>query len=116
MASTQVQPRQATFADLFNDLGNNINGVIKGKREVIDLVLLGLISSGHILLEDVPGVGKTSLAKAVARSVSGTFNRVQFTPDLLPTDVVGVTIWNRGDSTFEFRPGPIFSNLSLIHI
>jgi len=113
VASTQVQPRPATFADLFQLLGDNVAGVIKGKREVVDLVLLGLICNGHVLLEDVPGVGKTSLAKAVARSVGSTFNRVQFTPDLLPTDVVGVTIWNRGNSSFEFRPGPIFSNIVL---
>ncbi|NDH97638.1 MAG: AAA family ATPase, partial [Actinobacteria bacterium] len=74
---------------------------------------LALIANGHVLVEDVPGVGKTSLGKALARSVDGRFGRVQFTPDLLPTDVTGVSVWNRGSDTFEFRPGPVFSNVLL---
>jgi MoxR-like ATPase len=76
-------------------------------------VLLCLISEGHLLIEDVPGVGKTSMAKALAASIDGTFGRLQFTPDLLPTDVVGLTVWNRVTSEFEFRPGPVFSNVLL---
>ncbi|HAS13247.1 MAG TPA: AAA family ATPase [Acidimicrobiaceae bacterium] len=84
-----------------------------GKRSVIDLILAALLADGHILLEDVPGVGKTSLAKALAASIEGTFGRVQFTPDLLPTDVSGVTIYRRGRDEFEFRPGPIFANIVL---
>jgi MoxR-like ATPase len=87
--------------------------VIQGKHEVIELVLLCLISEGHLLIEDVPGVGKTSMAKALAASIDGTFGRLQFTPDLLPTDVVGLTVWNRVTSEFEFRPGPVFSNVLL---
>nr|MBO2502176.1 MoxR family ATPase [Thermoanaerobacterales bacterium] len=76
-------------------------------------MLLCLVSDGHLLLEDVPGVGKTNLAKSLATSIECSFGRVQFTPDLLPSDVVGLTVWNRGASTFEFRPGPIFNNIVL---
>jgi MoxR-like ATPase len=108
---TVAEPR--TFADLFGAISSNIQAVIQGKREVIDLVLLCLVSEGHLLIEDVPGVGKTSLAKALARSVDCMFGRVQFTPDLLPSDVVGVTVWNRNDGKFEFRPGPIFAGIVL---
>ena len=105
--------RGATFSDYYSEVVANIEQVIQGKPEVIELVLLCLVSGGHLLIEDVPGVGKTSLAKALAASIDGTFGRVQFTPDLLPTDVVGVSIWDRNRSTFEFRPGPVFSNIVL---
>ncbi len=91
----------------------NIERVIRGKARAVRMVVLGLLSEGHILVEDAPGVGKTSLAKALASSVDGSFGRVQFTPDLLPNDVVGMSIWNRGTGEFEFRPGPIFSNIVL---
>jgi MoxR-like ATPase len=91
----------------------NVEHVIQGKPDVIELVLLCLVSGGHLLIEDVPGVGKTSLAKALAASIDGTFGRVQFTPDLLPSDVVGLSVWNRNRSALEFRPGPIFSNIVL---
>src|SRR3546814_16436293 len=84
-----------------------------GKRSVIDLILAALLADGHILLEDVPGVGKTSLAKAIAAAIEGSFGRVQFTPDLLPTDVSGVTIYKRNQAEIEFRPGPIFANILL---
>ncbi len=87
--------------------------MIQGKRDVIDLVLLCLVSEGHLLIEDVPGVGKTSLAKSLAASIDGSFGRMQFTPDLLPTDVVGLTVWNRTTNEFEFRPGPVFHNVVL---
>ena len=103
----------ANFAVDFSSLTANIATVIKGKSTVIHLMALALIADGHVLVEDVPGVGKTSLGKALARSVDGRFGRVQFTPDLLPTDVTGVSVWNRGSDTFEFRPGPVFSNVLL---
>jgi MoxR-like ATPase len=103
----------ATFSDLFSAISDNMELVIQGKRDVVELALLCLLAEGHLLLEDVPGVGKTSLAKALAASLACTWKRVQFTPDVLPTDVVGVTIWNRGKDEFEFRPGPVFANIVL---
>src|SRR5690606_11046205 len=102
-----------TFSETFDRIVANVERVIQGKREVIELMLLCLVSDGHLLLEDVPGVGKTNLAKSLATSIECSFGRVQFTPDLLPSDVVGLTVWNRGASTFEFRPGPIFNNIVL---
>ncbi len=102
-----------TFADHHGALVANIEHVIQGKPEVVELVLLCLVSEGHLLIEDVPGVGKTSLAKALASSIDGSFGRLQFTPDLLPSDVVGLTVWNRTSGSFDFRPGPVFSNIVL---
>ena len=114
MAISQQTPSPgATDADHHRAVHDNIERVIQGKPDVIELVLLGLVSEGHLLIEDVPGVGKTSLAKALAASIDGTFGRLQFTPDLLPTDVVGLTVWNRNTSEFEFRPGPVFGNIVL---
>ena len=114
MATSQpITAHEATFADYFDRVVDNIERVIQGKRDVISLVLLCLVSEGHLLLEDVPGVGKTSLAKSLATSLDASFGRVQFTPDLLPSDVVGLTVWNRSDGSFTFRPGPIFNNLVL---
>ena len=113
MATQEQAVRSRSFADLFGAISANMQRVIQGKTEVLDLVVLCLVSGGHLLLEDVPGVGKTSLAKALARSVDCTFGRVQFTPDLLPSDVVGVTVWNRNDGRFEFRPGAIFTSIVL---
>jgi MoxR-like ATPase len=114
VATRQQSPDSgATFADHHQRVVANMAEVIQGKSEVIELVLLCLISEGHLLIEDVPGVGKTSLAKALAASIDGSFGRLQFTPDLLPTDVVGLTVWNRNTSEFEFRPGPIFGNIVL---
>ena len=78
--------------------------MIRGKTEVVHLTLLCLVSEGHVLVEDVPGVGKTSLAKSLAASIDCSFGRVQFTPDVLPTDVIGVNIWNEHERVFEFRP------------
>lgn len=101
------------FAENFRLLTANVATAIRGKGAVIHLLCLALVADGHVLVEDVPGVGKTSLGKALARSVGGRFGRVQFTPDLLPTDVTGVSVWNRRDDTFEFRPGPVFSNIVL---
>ena len=114
MASTETAaPRGATFSDLYGAIVGNVERVIQGKRDVIELVLLCLVSEGHLLLEDVPGVGKTNLAKSIATSVDCSFGRVQFTPDLLPSDVVGLTVWNRSDNSFDFRPGPVFNNIVL---
>jgi len=106
-------PRAATFSDHFQSIVANVEHVIQGKRDVIEMMLLCLVSSGHLLLEDVPGVGKTNLAKSLATSIECSFGRVQFTPDLLPSDVVGLTVWNRGESSFDFRPGPVFNNIVL---
>jgi len=99
------------FAETFARLTGNVGQAIRGKHDQINLALIGLVSEGHILLEDAPGVGKTSLARAVAESISGSWSRVQFTPDLLPTDVTGVSIWNQAKADFEFKPGPVFSNV-----
>ncbi len=112
-AADPVADRPESFADLHRALAANIATVIQGKVEAIDLTLLCLIAGGHLLVEDVPGVGKTSLAKALATSIDAPFGRVQFTPDLLPTDVVGVTVWDRSADRFEFRAGPIFANVVL---
>jgi MoxR-like ATPase len=91
----------------------NVEQVIVGKRDAIEQVIIALLCEGHILIEDVPGVGKTMLARAVSASLGATFRRLQFTPDLLPNDVVGVSVFNQRTSDFEFRPGPIFTNLLL---
>jgi MoxR-like ATPase len=99
------------FGEHFAKIASNVETVIQGKRDVIDLILLGLVSEGHVLVEDVPGVGKTQLAKSLARSVEGAFNRIQFTPDLLPSDVTGISVWDREKRAFEFKPGPIFANI-----
>jgi MoxR-like ATPase len=100
-------------AEVFDAIANNVATVVLGKRNVVDLAVLCLLSEGHLLIEDVPGVGKTTLAKALAASIHTRFGRIQFTPDLLPTDVVGVTVWNRNDQRFEFRAGPVFASVVL---
>ena len=86
---------------------------VKGKPTVIEHLILALVSGGHVLIEDVPGVGKTSLGKALARSIDVSFGRIQFTPDLLPVDITGTSVFNRATGSFEFRPGPVFSNIVL---
>jgi MoxR-like ATPase len=91
----------------------NIASVILGKEDVIESCLVALLSGGHVVIEDYPGVGKTLLAKALARSVSGRFSRIQFTPDLLPSDVTGVNVFDQRDMRFEFHPGPVFANVVL---
>ena len=100
-----------SFAERFDSVVDNIAQVIQGKDDAIRLTLTCLIAEGHLLIEDVPGVGKTSLAKALAASIDCTWHRIQFTPDLLPSDVTGVTVWNRGTGTFEFRAGGVFANI-----
>ncbi len=92
---------------------DNVGRVILGKREVVKLALAALYCRGHVLLEDVPGVGKTMLVKALAKSVGCSFKRIQFTPDLLPTDVTGVSVFNQKTGEFEFRPGPVMANVVL---
>ncbi|MCY3957550.1 MAG: MoxR family ATPase [Chloroflexi bacterium] len=96
-----------------NRIIDNVATVIVGKRDAIELVAVALLSDGHILIEDVPGVGKTTLAKAISRSVGLSFKRVQFTPDLLPSDVTGVTIFNQKTREFEFREGPVMAQIVL---
>lgn len=100
--------------DFSNRIIDNIEKVIVGKRETIELLLVALLCEGHVLLEDVPGVGKTMLARSMAISLGGIFKRLQCTPDLLPNDVTGVSVYNQQNTEFEFRPGPIFVNILLV--
>ncbi|MCU1375838.1 MAG: hypothetical protein JWO68_3124 [Actinomycetia bacterium] len=113
VVTRRAEESPESFAELFGTIADNVARVVQGKPDVIELTLLCLVAEGHLLIEDVPGVGKTSLAKAVAASLDCRWTRIQFTPDLLPSDVVGVTIWNRGTNEFEFRPGVVFANLVL---
>ncbi|ORX22249.1 AAA family ATPase [Thermoanaerobacterium sp. PSU-2] len=99
--------------EIINKIIDNVNKVIVGKAEEVKLVLIALLSGGHVLIEDVPGVGKTSLVKALAKSISADFKRIQFTPDLLPSDVIGVSIYNPEKGVFEFKQGPIMSQILL---
>lgn len=101
------------FAEHVRRLEDNLSRVIKGKAGPIRLLLAALLSGGHALLEDVPGTGKTTLAKSLARSIAGVFRRVQFTPDLLPADITGSAVYRPVDGSFEFRPGPVFCNVLL---
>jgi MoxR-like ATPase len=91
----------------------NVGQVIVGKGDVVELMLVALLCDGHILLEDVPGIGKTTLAKAISRTLGLSFSRIQFTPDLLPSDVTGINFFNQKDQAFQFRPGPVFSQILL---
>jgi len=109
-----MTPEQATwFAATFDKLVANVETVLLGKTFVVRLSFTALLSDGHLLLEDYPGTGKTSLARAMAQSVAGSSNRVQFTPDLLPGDITGVSIYDQKAGVFEFHPGPIFANIVL---
>jgi MoxR-like ATPase len=106
-----LEPQRA--AELLGRLEANVHEVIVGKKDVVRLAATGLIAGGHVLLQDIPGTGKTMLARALATSVGGTFRRIQCTPDLLPSDITGSSIFNQKDLTFEFVPGPIFANVVL---
>ncbi len=110
---TMTPDQAAWFSDIFNRLVANVDQVLLGKTFVIRLGFTALISEGHLLLEDYPGTGKTSLARAIAQSVDGTTNRVQFTPDLLPGDITGVSIYDQRSGEFEFHQGPVFANIVL---
>jgi MoxR-like ATPase len=101
------------FANLFDAITSNMSQVVQGKLEPIEMAVICLLAEGHLLIEDVPGVGKTSLAKALSASIDCNWKRVQFTPDLLPADLVGVSIYQRSTEQFTFQPGPLFANIVL---
>lgn len=103
-----------TVNNLVGEITKSIQKVIVGKSETIELLLISMICRGHILLEDVPGIGKTTLAKSLAQSLGSTFSRIQCTPDLMPNDVLGFNFFNQKNSSFEFRPGPIFNQIVLV--
>src|SRR6266540_5092259 len=117
--TTQNRSREAASAaatairEVAQRVKANIGRVIVGKEEIIDLVLVALLSDGHLLIEDVPGIGKTTLAKAIARSIGCSFKRIQFTPDVMPSDITGINFYNQKQGEFEFRPGPIIANIVL---
>ncbi|MGD0127663.1 MAG: MoxR family ATPase [Terriglobia bacterium] len=113
MANAIVNDRAAEVPELLIRVQQSVQSVIRGKDEVIQLVLVGLLARGHLLIEDVPGVGKTTLAHALARSFDCAFQRIQFTSDMLPSDVIGVSIFSQQTQRFEFRSGPIFANIVL---
>ncbi|HWG73404.1 MAG TPA: MoxR family ATPase [Acidimicrobiales bacterium] len=104
---------QSSFVTRFDQLAGNVARVIQGKDAVVRAAITCVLAEGHLLIEDVPGVGKTTLARAIAASVSLVWNRIQFTPDLLPSDVTGVSVFDQTTATFSFRPGPVFANIVL---
>lgn len=112
MAKSEQQPIGA-FAKYTQRIEDAVEYVIQGKPDVVRLSVVALLAEGHLLIEDVPGVGKTMLAKALARTLGCTFRRIQFTPDLLPTDITGVRVWSRDRRGTEFRPGPVFAQIVL---
>jgi MoxR-like ATPase len=113
MHDAVASPVVATNAEKLNALRKNLQHVLRGKPESIDLLIIALVANGSVLMEDVPGMGKTTLAKALAKSLDVNFNRVQFTPDLLPGDILGGSIYNPVDGKFHFQRGPIFCNILL---
>ncbi|HWL60756.1 MAG TPA: MoxR family ATPase [Microbacteriaceae bacterium] len=110
---TTTPEQAAWFADAFRQIGDNIEQAILGKRHVVELVLAATIAQGHVLLEDVPGTGKTALARTLAQTINGTSTRIQFTPDLLPGDVTGITVYDQRRGEFDFHAGPVFANVVL---
>ncbi|MGZ8578500.1 MAG: AAA family ATPase, partial [Actinomycetota bacterium] len=104
---------EGAFAARFGEVATNVERVVRGKHDEIRLALVALVAEGHLLIEDVPGVGKTMLAKAIARSIDCSFRRIQFTPDMLPTDITGVNVFNQEHGDFEFKPGAVFANIVL---
>ena len=110
---TEAAHRTPTFAQLFDAIAANIETVLHGKRDAIELAIVCMLAEGHLLIEDVPGVGKTSLARALATSIDCSWKRVQFTPDLLPADLIGVSVFRREQEQFTFQPGPLFANIVL---
>jgi len=109
-----ISSEQASwFQSTFQALADNVEQVVLGKRHVIELAFTAMVSEGHLLLEDLPGTGKTSLARAMSQTVHGTSTRIQFTPDLLPGDVTGITVYDQKNGEFEFHAGPIFANVVL---
>jgi MoxR-like ATPase len=108
------QIEAAESAETIERITDNVARVVHAPRDTLRLAVLSLVSEGHVIIEDFPGVGKTMLAKALARSVDASFSRLQFTPDLLPSDVTGVNVFNQRSNEFEFRPGPVFANLLLV--
>ena len=113
MGNTIVNDHVTEVPELLIRVQQSVRSVIRGKDDVIQLVLVGLLARGHLLIEDVPGVGKTTLAHALARSFDCAFQRIQFTSDMLPSDVIGVSVFSQQTQRFEFRPGPIFANIVL---
>ncbi|HRI89959.1 MAG TPA: AAA family ATPase, partial [Candidatus Hydrogenedentes bacterium] len=107
------QLAQGDYGAKLDALKANLGKAIQGKSECIDLLTIAVIANGSVLMEDVPGVGKTTLAKALAQSIDAEMSRIQFTPDLLPADILGASIYNPSDGTFHFRRGPIFCNVLL---
>lgn len=113
MKSAKNEQVAATTLDLVHRLSGAIESVIRGKTEAVELTLVTLLSGGHLLIEDVPGIGKTTLAQTLARCISCNFHRIQFTSDLMPSDIIGVSIWNAQEREFVFKQGPLFSNIVL---
>jgi MoxR-like ATPase len=112
-ARGQASEAASAIHDAARRVKASISKVIVGKDQVIDLVRVALLSDGHLLVEDVPGIGKTTLAKAIARSIGCSFKRIQFTPDVMPSDITGINFYNQKQGEFEFRPGPVIANIVL---